>query len=242
MDYPWRKTTDPYRVMVSEIMLQQTQASRVIPKYLSFIKTFPTLESLAQASQLQVLRLWSGLGYNRRALHLQEAAKTLLDWGYFPDDPKELIRLKGIGPYTSRSIPIFAFNKDFGTVDTNIRRVFIVEGFATEATPQKELFQIADRLVPQGRSRDWHNALMDYGSKIVTARKSGIRSTGRQSPYEKSSRFFRGKILKLLLNRPQNLSDLCQMLEANERHLLPILQKMCAEGLISYQDGLYRVM
>ncbi len=241
MDYPWRNTINPYHILVSEVMLQQTQASRVVPKYLTFLEAFPSLEVLAEAPLASVLRHWSGLGYNRRAMHLQEAARTLVEWGHFPSDPKELIKLKGIGPYTSRSIPIFAFNADIGTVDTNIRRIFIVEGFAKETTSQKDLFRIADRLVPKGRSRDWHNALMDYGSKIVTARKVGIRSTSSQPPYRNSTRYYRGKILKILLESPADLLTLCTKLNAENDVLHPILEKMKHEGIIQFDGGVYQI-
>ncbi|MHA1368076.1 MAG: hypothetical protein ACTSP5_16990 [Candidatus Heimdallarchaeota archaeon] len=105
---PWRQTEDPYKIMVSEIMLQQTQVSRTIEKYLAFIEIFPTFKALADASPADVLTLWSGLGYNRRALWLQEAAKEIFALGEFPKTPDALIKIKGIGPYTSRSILIFA--------------------------------------------------------------------------------------------------------------------------------------
>ncbi|MHA1244983.1 MAG: A/G-specific adenine glycosylase, partial [Candidatus Heimdallarchaeota archaeon] len=124
-ELPWRQTEDPYKIMVSEIMLQQTQVSRTIEKYLAFIEKFPTLKALADASPADVLTLWSGLGYNRRALWLQEAAKEIVAIGEFPKTPDALIKMKGIGPYTSRSILIFAFNQDVATIDTNIRRILI---------------------------------------------------------------------------------------------------------------------
>lgn len=239
LEYPWRNTPNPYHVLVSEFMLQQTQATRVIPKFTAFVKKFPTLDALAESSQSEVLRLWSGLGYNRRAVQLQNAAQTLLDWGHFPDDPQELIKLKGIGPYSSRSIPIFAFNKDIGTVDTNIRRVFITEGFATDETSQKDLFRIADELVPHGRSRDWHNALMDYGSKVVSARKTGIRSTSRQGDYKGSTRYFRGKIVKILLEGPETLNELCRLLGVEQATLHPILKKLERERIVTNDNNVY---
>ena len=112
-DLPWRKDPSPYNVLVSEFMLQQTQVSRVVSKYLEFLDAFPTLEELAFAEAKQVLRVWSGLGYNRRALWLRDAAKQIMEKRKFPQTVEELNQLKGIGPYTSRSILIFAFNKDF---------------------------------------------------------------------------------------------------------------------------------
>ncbi|MHA2308922.1 MAG: hypothetical protein ACXABJ_06575, partial [Candidatus Heimdallarchaeaceae archaeon] len=106
-DFPWRETTNPYFIMVSEIMLQQTQAPRVVQKYLEFIERFPDMQSLSNSSQSEILILWSGLGYNRRALWLQEAAGEILNLEEFPQTPEQLQKLKGIGPYSARSIPIF---------------------------------------------------------------------------------------------------------------------------------------
>ncbi|NHJ41320.1 MAG: Fe-S cluster assembly protein HesB, partial [Asgard group archaeon] len=188
-DLPWRKTTNPYYIMISEVMLQQTQVTRTIQKYLEFIEHFPTLESLATALPAEVLKVWSGLGYNRRALWLQQAAQQIVNKGSFPETPEELEKLKGIGPYTARSILIFAMNKNLPTVDTNIRRILIAEGFADESTQEKELFQIAEKLVPKGKSRDWHNALMDYGSQVLTASKTGIKPVTTQKIFLKSNRF-----------------------------------------------------
>jgi A/G-specific adenine glycosylase len=206
-DLPWRKTTNPYHIMVSEVMLQQTQVSRTIKKYLEFIKKFPTLESLASALPADVLTLWSGLGYNRRALWLQQAAQQIIEKGSFPETPKELEALKGIGPYTARSILIFAMNKDYPAVDTNIRRILIAEGFAKESTLEKELYEIAEKLIPKGKSRDWHNALMDYGSLELTAAKTKIKPITTQKKYSKSKRYYRGKIMKTLVKKQKQTKN-----------------------------------
>ncbi|MFX0062059.1 MAG: Fe-S cluster assembly protein HesB [Candidatus Hermodarchaeota archaeon] len=200
-DFPWRQTKDPYHIIVSEFMLQQTQASRVVDKYLAFIKTFPTLESLVRADKAEIFRLWSGLGYNRRAMWLQEAANSILQMEEFPKDPTQLKKLKGIGSYTSRSILIFAFNLNLATVDTNIRRILIAEGFATEETTERELFEIAEQLVPKNRSRDYHSALMDYGALVKTATKTGIRPTSKQGKFAGSNRQYRGRIVKYLTTK-----------------------------------------
>ena len=137
-EFPWRETTNPYHILVSEIMLQQTQAERVVPKFLEFLDRFPTIEHLAKATPSEVLALWSGLGYNKRAIYLQEAAQYLIKKKNFPKTPTDLQEIKGIGKYTSRSILIFAYNMDIATVDTNIRRILIAEGFATEEMKEKE--------------------------------------------------------------------------------------------------------
>jgi A/G-specific adenine glycosylase len=241
-EFPWRETTNPYHIMVSEIMLQQTQTSRVVTKYKDFIKQFPTFEKLAKASKADVLSLWSGLGYNRRAIWLQEAAKEVLELKEFPKTPEELVKLKGIGPYTARSILIFAFNLDLATVDTNIRRILIAEKFANEDTTEKQLFEIATKLVPSGKSRDWHNALMDYGSIIVTARKTGISPTSKQSIFKDSNREKRGQILKYLLEKKEaSIDDLEAVLNLKREELEAILDKMVHEGLINKNMQIYRV-
>lgn len=199
-DLPWRKTTNRYFIFVSEIMLQQTQVDRVIPKYNEWIKKFPTPHALAHALLQEVLTTWSGLGYNSRGKRLQDAAKIIEEQynGITPDDPEELIKLPGIGPYTAKSICIFADNKDVATVDTNIRRILIHELKLKEETSDKELFNIAEIILPKGKSRDWHNALMDYGATYLTARRSGIKPKTKQSKFIGSKREIRGAIMKLL--------------------------------------------
>src|SRR3989344_8948422 len=123
-DLPWRHTTDPYKVLVSEMMLQQTQVDRVIVKYTEFLNKFPTAEVLAHASSAEVIKAWQGLGFNRRALRLQDICKSVSKLKEFPTTERELLQLKGIGPYTSSAIVSFAFNREVVVLDTNIRRVF----------------------------------------------------------------------------------------------------------------------
>lgn len=195
---PWRENPTPYRVLISEVMLQQTQVARVIPKYLEFLEAFPTMESLAKAETKRLLQVWSGLGYNRRATWLRDAAREIVERGYFPKTAKELCELKGIGPYTSRSILIFAFNRDLAAIDTNIRRVLIASGFADEMMTDRQLQGIADRLLLKGRSSDWHNALMDYGSEVLTSSTTGIAPTSSQPRFTGSNRQVRGAIIRLL--------------------------------------------
>ncbi|MFW9923541.1 MAG: Fe-S cluster assembly protein HesB [Candidatus Thorarchaeota archaeon] len=232
-DLPWRRTVNPYYIMVSEIMLQQTQVSRSIEKYLEFIQTFPSAESLANAKTAEVLKVWSGLGYNRRALWLQEAAQQLIEKESFPTTPEELIKLKGIGPYTSRSILIFAFNQDLPTVDTNIRRILIAEGFAQESSTEKELIEIAEKLLPKGQSRDWHNALMDYGALFLTASKTGIKPLSSQSQFKNSSRYHRGKIVKYLTEKQQaTIEDIRKICDLSENDLKTVLDSLEKDNLI----------
>lgn len=173
-DLPWRQTRDPYRVLVSEIMLQQTQVDRVIPKYLAFLEQFPTLEALAEASTADVIRAWAGLGYNRRAVNLQRTARAVVtDYGgQFPRDVVALRALPGIGPYTAGAVACFAFEQDVAFMDTNIRRVvqrLLVgpeeQGVAGEA----KLLEYAARIVPAGQGWAWNQAIMELGALVCTA-------------------------------------------------------------------------
>lgn len=231
-DLPWRNTENPYHIMISEFMLQQTQVNRVIPKYEAFLKEYPTLNSLADADKSDVITLWQGLGYNRRAIWLQEAANIIATKEEFPRNRKELQEIKGIGPYTSRSIQIFAFNAPYAAVDTNIRRIYIVEGFISEDMNKSEVQEIADQLVPRDRARDYHNALMDYGSTELTARNTGISPRGgKTTEFEGSNRQIRGKIIKLLTQRRMiTLTELKSMI--NHPSLQLNLDNLEKEGLI----------
>jgi A/G-specific adenine glycosylase len=235
-DLPWRRDTSPYNVLVSEMMLQQTQVCRVIPKFLEFIDVFPTLESLGDADIKSVLQLWSGLGYNRRALWLRDAARAIIERGGFPEEVEELEELKGIGPYTSRSILIFAFNKDIATIDTNIRRVFIASGFADECMTKSELQEVGERLLLRGRSRDWHNALMDYGSDVLTSAATGVRAVSQQTQYEGSSRQLRGAVVRILSeSHPLTIQELADNVDCDLRNLDDLRKGLAAlidEGLV----------
>ena len=169
-DLPWRRTTDPYAVLVSEIMLQQTQVPRVVPRFADWLEAWPDLESLAEAPLAGVLRRWQGLGYNNRARRLQACAQAAVAAApggrraELPRSPEGLRALPGIGPYTARAVLVFAHNDDLAAVDANVRRVLTHELRLPEDLSGKHLQAVADAALPHGRSRDWHNALMDYGS------------------------------------------------------------------------------
>lgn len=241
-DLPWRKTTDRYKIMVSEIMLQQTQVDRVIPKYEAWLEAFPDVEALAKAPLSKVLRLWSGLGYNSRAKRLQDAAKKVVEeYGrVIPDTPEELITLPGIGPYTARSILIFADNQDIATVDTNIRRIFIHEFKLKETSSDKELFSLAEQVLPKGQSRDWHNALMDYGATYLTSRKTKIKPKSTQSKFKGSKRFYRGKIIKYLTeNGVVSCKQAKELFPDCDHDLQEILESLKAEGLLASDKKKY---
>jgi A/G-specific adenine glycosylase len=176
-DLPWRRTRDPYRILIAEIMLQQTQVDRVVPYYEAFIERFPTLEKLAVAPTAEVIRLWAGLGYNRRAVNLQRAAKVIVSehGGVFPSTVKELCALPGIGPYTAGAIACFAFEQDVAFIDTNMRRVvhrlFVGSDVPTMSAPDRVILNIAAELLPSGRSWEWNQALIEFGALQCTARK-----------------------------------------------------------------------
>lgn len=173
-DLPWRRTRDPYRILVSEVMLQQTQVDRVKPKYEAFLDRFPTLQALAEAPVSEVIRAWQGLGYNRRAVNLQRAAQTVVEQhgGRFPEEPEELIRLPGIGAYTAGAIACFAFERDVAFLDTNIRRVIrrlFCGPDEAEAPEDALLLNIARQAIPSGQGWEWNQGVMELGALICTA-------------------------------------------------------------------------
>lgn len=171
-DLPWRRTRDPYHVLVSEVMLQQTQVDRVLPRYHAFLTRFPTLTALAEAPVAEVIREWAGLGYNRRAVNLQRAARAVLEshGGSFPRDVPALRALPGIGPYTAGALACFAFEQDVAFMDTNIRRV-VRRVFADPAAApsEAELLALATAALPPGQGWDWNQAIMELGALICTA-------------------------------------------------------------------------
>lgn len=214
-DLPWRKTSDAYAIVVSEIMLQQTQVDRVIPKYQAFLKQFPSWEVLAQASQAEVVKMWHGLGYNRRAIGLHRLAKAVIELGGLPEDPAAMRELPGIGPYTSEAVAAFAFRrKKAAPVDTNIERI-LKRVFDAYAYDKRELAELARELVPTD-SWSWNHALMDFGATVCVARApkcdicplkdicAAYPCEGndivkvKQSTFKDSDRFYRGQLISFL--------------------------------------------
>ncbi|MBN1275123.1 A/G-specific adenine glycosylase [Candidatus Woesearchaeota archaeon] len=241
-DLPWRKTTDRYHILISEVMLQQTQVDRVIPKYEAWLKAFPTVSALAGAPLAKALQLWSGLGYNNRAKRLHDAANSIMEQheGIVPGTVKALQALPGIGPYTARSILIFADNQDLATVDTNIRRILIHELNLPGTISDKELFRKAEEVLPKGRSRDWHNALMDYGAAILTSKATGIKPKTTQPAFKGSKRYYRGRIIKHLTEHETITPDqAAERFPCREHDLKGILEELEAEGLIENDKGVY---
>lgn len=166
-DLPWRQTTDPYKILVSEIMLQQTQVSRVLEKYKQFLKAFPTAKILAQAPQAEVVKLWSGLGYNRRARFLHQCAKEITVLKQFPKTVEDLEKLPGIGHYTARAVATFAFNQPHVFIETNIRTVFVYHFFPKKkAVSDTDILKLVEHTLDTKNPRQWYWALMDYGSYL----------------------------------------------------------------------------
>jgi A/G-specific adenine glycosylase len=176
-DLPWRQTRDPYRILVSEVMLQQTQVDRVVPYYEAFLERFPDVHSLAAAPVAEVIKAWAGLGYNRRAVNLQRTARYVVEelGGAFPSDVEALRRLPGVGPYTAGAIACFAFERDVAFADTNIRRVlhrlFVGVDVPAPSATDREIAVIAAAAVPPGNGWTWNQALMEFGALQCTARR-----------------------------------------------------------------------
>ena len=231
-DLPWRRTRDPWWVLVAEVMLQQTQVLRVIPKWEVFVERYPTAAALAGESLGEVLRLWQGLGYPRRARNLHRTAEVVTSdhGGVLPDDLEALLALPGIGPYTARAVLVFAYERDVAVVDTNIARVLArVAGTRLGAAAAQRL---ADSLVPAGDSWLWNQVFMDLGATICRSRPdcarcplparcawfaSGLEPpdpavgsaqvSGRQAPFAGSDRQARGQVLRDLAESEQQVAN-----------------------------------
>jgi A/G-specific adenine glycosylase len=174
-DLPWRRTQDPYHILVSEIMLHQTQVNRVLPKYFEWLKVYPTFKALASAPLIEVKQLWKPLGYNFRPERLHKIAQYVVNErdGKLPDTIEDLIALPGIGRYTAGAILSFAFHKDAAIVDTNVRRiiqrVFGIEGNPLHGKEKNRIWQIAEALIPPGKAYIFNQALLDFGALLCTA-------------------------------------------------------------------------
>jgi len=238
-EFPWREEISPYRVLVSEVMLQQTQTSRVVPVFGRFIGVFPDFGSLADAPFARVLGLWKGLGYNRRARYLQETAARVVGeyGGILPDDPDVLATFPGIGPATAASTCVFAFNRPQAFIETNIRTVFLHFFFPdASAVHDRHIMPLVDSTLEMEPPRDWYYELLDYGvllKRIVG--NAGRRSSHyqRQSPFAGSDRQVRGRILQLLLDRQLvAAADLASLLGEPPQRVDRLVAALCDEGLI----------
>ncbi len=201
--FPWRETTDPYKIHLCEVMSQQTQLSRVLVYRTKWLERFPDYEAVANASQKEILTYRSGLWFNRRWLNFRNCAKAVCTQyhGKLPLEREKLLHLPGIWAYTAAAICAFADNQEIPVIDTNIRRVLIFLFSFPETLSLQQLEKEAKSLIPSWRSRDRHNALMDYGALILTPQKTKIKSLSKQSKFENSDRQVRGRIIKTLVKK-----------------------------------------
>lgn len=248
-DMEWRHNFDPYRIVISEVMLQQTQVPRVAVMYPPFIEKFPDFAALAAAPQAELLAAWQGMGYNRRALNLQKLAVTITHkfGGVLPEDPEALAALPGIGPATSCSIAAFAFNRPVVFIETNIRRVFIHYFFSdTTVVDDRDLLPLVKACLLPGRSREWYWALMDLGTSLKTSVSNPNRRSRqyvKQSAFAGSDRQIRGALLRLLLAGDSgDAESLAKAIGASQDRVAGILEEMCHEGFfVQEAGGRYRV-
>jgi A/G-specific adenine glycosylase len=247
-DLPWRKKVNPYRVLVSEIMLQQTQVERVIEKYRDFLAAFPNFSALAEAPLYKLLTVWSGMGYNRRALALRALARKIVDehGGRFPRDREKLIALPGIGEYTAGAVMAFAFDKPVVFIDTNIRRVFIHEFFHDRQNiHDDEIVPLVERTMDIGNPRKWYNALMDYGTMLKEKYGNPNRKSVhymRQSPFDGSNRQVRGRILKTLVaESPLSAAEIVKKSGMDRERVIKNLADLEREGFIRKQGRSYLI-
>ncbi len=236
-DLPWRKTKDPYKILVSEMMLQQTQAQRVVPKYLSFLKKFPSTKELHKAPLSHVLKEWQGLGYNRRAMYLKQTAERVEKEfnGKFPKDYEGLISLPGIGPATAGDILAFAWNVPSVLIETNIRSVFIHFFFKNkDKVSDKDILPLIEKTLDMKNPQEWYWALFDYGAYLKSTGNPSRKSVHhiKQSPFLGSNREKRSKVLKLLLVKPHSEQELIKASGLTNETLSKIISDFKKEGLV----------
>ncbi len=248
-DLPWRKpevdgTFDPYKILVSELMLQQTQVPRVLPKFGAFMRQFPTVQSLADATLAEVVRAWNGLGYNRRAKFLWQSAGIICaqHGGVLPSAIEQLVALPGVGANTAGALAAYAYNRPVVFIETNIRTVFIHHFFANkEQVSDKEIADVVAQALPDDPRR-WYWALMDYGTHLKqTVGNSSARSRHyvRQSAFEGSRRQVRGQVLRILAASSQTQVALSTLID--DKRLAEVLADLKREGFIVEQHQYYRL-
>lgn len=241
-DLPWRKTKDPYKILISEVMLQQTQVPRVILKYKSFLKKFPTVGALAKAPLKDVLLEWQGLGYNRRAKYLKLCAEKVVNEhrGAFPQTLKELTALPGIGPATAGDLLAFAYNIAVPVIETNIRSVFIhfFYNSSRESVTDKELLTLIEKTLDMENPCEWYWALFDYGAYLKQTRNPNTQSKHyvKQSPFKGSNREKRSRILKLILTGPKTQKEIIDTLGYEKEIVEKNLKQMEKEALIKKEN------
>lgn len=245
--FPWRKTDNPYEILVSEMMLQQTQTLRVVPEYEAWLNRFPTVRSLAEAPLADVLAQWNGLGYNRRAVYLQKACAEVCTQygGKFPSSAAELEQLPGIGPYTARAVCTFAFNSPEVFVETNIRSVFIFFFFRNtdEKVTDSQIMPLVGQTLVKDNPREWYYALMDYGAELKKYTVNPSRRSARyakQSKFEGSLRQARGAIIRQLAEKGKlTLEEISAAEHIENERLTEAAEKLAQENLIQVDNGKY---
>jgi len=246
-DLPWRHSRDPYAILLAEVMLQQTQVDRVIPKWHAWLARFPTLAELARASRADAIRAWQGLGYNLRAVRLHEIACAVVERhdGKLPNDVAGLLALKGIGRYTAGAVACFAYEQPVAMVDTNIRRVL---SRVFEVRPA-EVEALAVRVVPQQAAYAWNQALMDLGATLCGSKRAlclvcplvsdcagpgpnGTSAAKPASEFRGSRRFYRGRIVEALRDAPSGMSLRALCVAIGGPEVRNLVQKLAADGLV----------
>lgn len=242
-DLPWRKTRDPYAILVSEVMSQQTQISRVIDKYVLWIERFPTIEVLARASKKDVLQTWSGLGYNRRGIFLHECAKKITNvyHGIIPTDVKTLKQLPGIGEYTASAIMCFAFDAQVPVIDTNVKKIITIYFQQGKVPDKKNLEDIALQILPKGKAYEWNQALMDFASANLKKEKIPLP---KQKTFKGSDRYYRGAIIRSLLINDALYTDLRKMIgkDIDPQRFASILKNLERDKLVKRQKDRYSII
>lgn len=246
--FPWREKTSPWGVMLSEFMLQQTQTERVIPYWERWMKLWPTPQALAASSMQDVLREWSGLGYNNRCRYLKDSAEIITKQygGKIPREPKELITLPGVGSYVSGAIACFAYNYPAVFIETNIRAAALYFFFSgRNDVNDNEIFPILESALDRENPRLWNYALMDYGAalkKLVTNPNRRSAHYTKQSPFEGSFRQARGKALRVLIDTGEGSAEqigAASGLEVEE--LYRVLDALKKESMVAEEGGIYRI-
>jgi A/G-specific adenine glycosylase len=245
---PWRETTDPYRILISEIMLQQTQVERVKSKYPQFLASFPTLSDLSSASLAEVLTVWQGLGYNRRAIALKRCAEEIQARfnGSFPSSVPDMESLPGIGHYTARAVGAFAFGISEPFIETNIRTVFIHYFFhGRENVHDREIMPLVAMTLDRNNPREWYYALMDFGVHLKQLYPNPSRRSRHhvpQSKFEGSNRQLRSRLLRVLLENPGVCATgLAELLHAEQAAVEKNLADMEREGFLHRIGDFYQV-
>ena len=267
-DLPWRHTRDPWAILVSEVMAQQTQVHRVMPKWWAFLERWPSPSDCAAASLGDVLRLWEGLGYPRRARNLHACALAIETLGSFPDSLDGLLALPGVGPYTARAVLAFAFERDVAVVDTNVARV--LARHAGRRLTTSEVQAAADAAVPEGAGWAWNQALLDLGATVCTARRPTCHAcplsdtcayyrggavptndpavgsalvSGTQAPFRGSDRQVRGRLLRAMAGGALSADRVAAAAEIplDPQRAHTLMAALVAEGLAAEEDGSFRL-